>query len=415
MIIVIGAGISGLTLAKELAGTDGLVLEKENKPGGLSTQYNSGGYLFDYGGHYFHFQGLEKLALELQASYSFQSFKRRSFVASGKLRIPFPIQFHLSRLPAAIKKKVLEEILARDIEAKQKPANLREDLRAKFGPTLCDLFFYPFLEKFYQSPLTEISADMDKGTIPVPDRNKLISGARGKLFKGVGYNASFFYPRPGLADFIEKYGAKEYRRILTCEEVLAVDLAKKRITTRKNEYKYSVLCNTIPLKSFLALCRDHRLKKLAEKLRHISTLVFNAALQKRRRRFHWLYLPEIKYFCYRAGYYPYPDYTACYLEKTVNPAEHDSTDWQNEALQTLRKLGMIEHDSELLHYDAKVIPISYIVFDRLWHETVPSTLAWLEKNDVYCSGRFATWNYSSMSMDMLQARMTARRILAGSR
>lgn len=415
MIIVIGAGISGLSLARELGGRQNLLVFEKNKYyGGLSTQYSQGNYHFDYGGHYFHFQNQPRLAAELNSIYPFGSFQRRSRVLAGKRLIPYPIQFHSSRLPGKIRKNVVSEMMTLLASPPGKAANLRLDLAAKFGPTLCSYFFYPFLEKFYGLPLEEISADMDKGTIPVPDRKKVLAGAAGKDFSETGYNASFLYPRNGLRHFIEAYARPVVKYINREEEILEVDPDRKKVYSSKKSYDYSHLINTIPLKDFLGLCRNSDLQKAGRRLRHISTLVINMVLKRRRRRFHWLYLPEKDLFGHRIGFYPYADYTACYLEKTVRPdMPLNPETGRREALETLRRLGLIEKSDELILFSPVLIPVSYIVFDHNWQSCVPGILADLEKNDVFCSGRFATWNYSSMSADIIQAEKTAKKVIPG--
>jgi len=44
--IIIGAGISGLTVAKHIK-NNYLIIEKNNECGGLSSQYSDNGYDFD--------------------------------------------------------------------------------------------------------------------------------------------------------------------------------------------------------------------------------------------------------------------------------------------------------------------------------------------------------------------------------
>ena len=52
--LVIGAGISGLTFAN-YAKEDYLVVEKEKEVGGYCRTIKRNGYVWDYAGHFFHF------------------------------------------------------------------------------------------------------------------------------------------------------------------------------------------------------------------------------------------------------------------------------------------------------------------------------------------------------------------------
>ena len=55
MDIIIGAGISGLTYANYTS-NDYLIIEKEDYTGGLCNTIKQDGFVWDYSGHFFHFQ-----------------------------------------------------------------------------------------------------------------------------------------------------------------------------------------------------------------------------------------------------------------------------------------------------------------------------------------------------------------------
>ena len=52
--LIIGAGISGLTFANYCK-EDYLIVEKENEVGGYCRTIKNGEYVWDYAGHFFHF------------------------------------------------------------------------------------------------------------------------------------------------------------------------------------------------------------------------------------------------------------------------------------------------------------------------------------------------------------------------
>ncbi len=55
MDLIIGAGISGLSYAAKTP-NDYLIVEKDNEIGGYCKTIYSGDYVWDYSGHFFHFQ-----------------------------------------------------------------------------------------------------------------------------------------------------------------------------------------------------------------------------------------------------------------------------------------------------------------------------------------------------------------------
>ena len=403
MNVIIGAGISGLSAGHFLNG-ECLILEKAAGPGGLSGQYRANGHAFDYGGHYFHFQNKTAVRDHVEAFHPFKAFQRNSKVFLLRRFIPYSLQYHLAYLPLRQRQIIMREI-GRGGET---PAgNLEDFLLANFGDHLYGLFFKPFMQKFYGRPLNGLLSGMDKGSIPVPRREDVRRGAVEKKSFAEGYNPVFYYPRQGMQKFIENYSQPLFNEIRFKERVIRIDLREKKVITSKGEYAYDHVINTMPLRELLSIL-DPAPPFPWQRLQHISTLVVNAVLARRRRHFHWLYLPESDLPFYRAGYYPNEKMTAVYLEKTVAARERvDGREIFRGVVRTLRKTGMIGEQREILFHDLKKIPVSYVLFDAQWPRLVPPALDFLRKQRIYSIGRYGGWTYSSMADDIQTARDTA--------
>jgi protoporphyrinogen oxidase len=403
MNLIIGAGISGLSAGHFLKG-DCLILEKSDVPGGLSGQYLVNGFAFDYGGHYFHFQNKTAAQEHVEAFHLFRVFRRNSKIYLLDRFIPYSLQYHLAYLPQRARQTILREILC---SKEMRAENLEDFLRIHFGDYLTGLFFQPFLSKFYGRPLRGMLPGMDKGSIPVPRREDVRRGATGKKRFAEGYNPVFYYPHQGMQAFFQSYSRPLLERIRFGERVLRIDRQQKKVVTDKGHYAYDNLINTMPLREFLSLLNPQAPFPW-QPLQHISTLVVNAVLSRRRRQFHWLYLPEAELPFYRVGYYPRRDETAVYLEKTI--AAGKGIDRRRTCLEmtnTLRRTGMIETRREVLFHDIKKIPVSYIVFDKQWPQLVPPALEFLQRQRIFSIGRYGRWDYTSMADDILTARATA--------
>ena len=409
MIIIIGAGISGLTAVNNLDMHNRcIILEKENYIGGLSTQYLSNGYWFDFGGHYFHFQGKEDIKEYLIDFCRFKEFTRKSRTFLLGRYIPFPVQLHLSYLPSPLKGKIFKEILNNKIIGTD---NLHDFLETHFGNTLFRLFFDPFLTKYYRVDLRTLAADMDKGSIPMPDKERVAEGFKGKRFLKTGYNPVFYYPRSSLRHFIKTYAGNIRERIRLNEEVIEIDSERNILRTRDKTFQYDALVNTMPLKHLLKIIKPRGKFLSPGKLRHISTLVVNVVLKRKRKRFHWVYLPERKFPFYRAGFYPVHRFPVCYLEKTVPlDAPMDKDILYREILFTLKELKVVEKKEDIVYFDPRLIPVSYVLFTKDWRTAVPGVLKELEKCNIYSIGRYGSWNYTSMSDDVKSALSCARTI-----
>jgi protoporphyrinogen oxidase len=406
MNIIIGAGISGLSAGHTLNG-EYLILEKTNNTGGLSGQYQANGFAFDYGGHYFHFQNKAAVKEYVESFHAFKVFQRNSKIFMLNRFIPFSLQYHLAYLPSRAREIILREVCRQDAT---RADNLEEFLLANFGQHFYDLFFRPFLSKFYCRPLTELISGMDKGSIPVPRQEDVRRGAVEKKCFAEGYNSVFYYPHQTLQKFIQSYSRPLLSRIRFEEQVVRIDLGEKKLYTSNGIYAYENLINTMPLKEFLSiLCPLPPFPW--QQLQHLSTLVVNVVLTRRRRHFHWLYLPENDMPFYRVGYYPRGKKTTVYLEKTVAVTERiDRQEIYRDIVHVLHKTGMIEEQREILFHDLKKIPVSYIVFDKHWPRLVPPALEFLRRQRIFSIGRYGSWNYSSMADDIQMALDTAAQI-----
>jgi protoporphyrinogen oxidase len=406
MIVIIGAGVSGLTAARHLE-QDVVLLEKENYIGGLATQYPANGYWFDFSGHYFHFKDKPDIQTLVEKVSVFKRFNRKSKTFVHNRLIPFPVQFHLSALPAALRKQVLKEILEKPFIPAE---NLHDFLEINFGKTLFGLFFKPFLNKYYNIDLRNIISNMDRGSIPPPDKERIAAGAKGKKFLNAGYNPLFYYPESSIKHFIENYAkAIEPGRVHLNEKVIAVDALKKRVRTDKKEYHYDKLITSMPLKNLLKILTPHEPFPSPGEFFHVTTLLVNAVLKRKRKRFHWVYLADKEIPFYRVGFYPVHPHPACYLEKTVNLGfVIDRKKVGEELAFTLKTLKLIESKEDIVFFDARIIPVSYILFTKNWWQRVPPTLEKLKEFGIYSIGRFGSWNYTSMSDDIKAALCCAK-------
>lgn len=408
MNIIIGAGMSGLTAARYLEG-DFLVLEKEMSPGGLGTQYKAGDYWFDYSGHYFHFKDKEEIQTIVESVCAFKKFDRDSKTYVMDRLVPFPLQFHLAYLPLYKRNQIWDEIRRSPFV----PAdNLFDYLEKNFGGSLFNLFFKPFLEKYYGIHLRRIMSQMDRGSIPPPDKQRIREGLENRKAVTAGYNPVFYYPRTSLRDFIRKYTAGiDAGRLHTGETVIAVDMQKKRVITSRREYPYETLISTMPLKELVRIIRPRDRFPRPDEFRHTSTLLVNVILRKRRKPFHWVYVAEPSIPFYRVGIYPVHKHPACYLERTVPPGfQADRDTVRREVIATLQQLKLIMEPEELVFMDVRVLPVSYVLFTKNWPDVVPPTLAKLKEQGIYSIGRFGSWNYSSMADDIRDALACAREI-----
>ncbi len=161
-VLIVGAGLTGCTLAHQLgrAGVDTVLLEREPVPGGLIRSEHMEGVLYEpHGSHIFHTEDEEvwRLANEMTP---FRPYRHRvDIVADGQI-LNWPIL--LSDIERQSRgQEILAELDERrgvDAAARAEAANFEEWCLELMGPILYERFIRPYTEKQWGRPARTLSA-----------------------------------------------------------------------------------------------------------------------------------------------------------------------------------------------------------------------------------------------------------------
>jgi UDP-galactopyranose mutase len=161
-VLVVGAGLTGCTVAHRLAraGVRSVVLERAGVPGGLIRSEHMNGVLYEpHGSHIFHTEDEEVWALANEMT-AFNDYRHRvDIVADGQV-LNWPIllsdidrQSHAAEIHAQ-----LAERRGVDSEARAHASNFEEWCLELMGPILYERFIRPYTEKQWGRPARELSA-----------------------------------------------------------------------------------------------------------------------------------------------------------------------------------------------------------------------------------------------------------------
>lgn len=159
-VAIIGAGISGLTVAQLLKEKyEVRVFEKESTPGGLIRCKRVDGNLYHLcGGHVFNSKKQEVLDWfwsHFDRETEFLKANRNSVVfMENDKEIPYPIENHAYLFDRQMMDGFIDDLitLAR-VKKESEPANFEEFLRGRFGETLYNAYFRPYNEKVWRRDL----------------------------------------------------------------------------------------------------------------------------------------------------------------------------------------------------------------------------------------------------------------------
>ncbi len=423
MICIIGSGLTGLSVGFHLRKRPYLIFEKEEKPGGLCRSIKTDGFTFDYTGHLLHVKNpyTHRLLSSIAPGKFVKIIRKAAIYYKGRY-VAYPFQANTFGLP----KEVVFDCVMGFVDAYMKKSSRKTGLNFKdwavstFGEGIARHFFIPYNEKLWQTDLRELTNDWASWSIPRPTLQEVIQGSIGIQNRGMGYNASFYYPEKSGIEILphamsRKVGNIQYGKILA-----SVSLSKKCIKFKDgHEAQYDTLVSTIPLPRLLKLIEDlpSSYKRAVSRLRYVSVHNLNIGINRENvSDFHWIYFPEPEFPFYRVGIYSNfskflaPEKTSSmYIEVSSSPGSmKDPETVTKTSIEALKKCGILKKRDRILVKDYNTIEYAYVIFDKFHKKMLLEIIKFLQKKHIISAGRYGGWTYSSMEDSIIQGRQIAR-------
>ncbi|MHC9061976.1 protoporphyrinogen/coproporphyrinogen oxidase [Nitrospira sp. CMX1] len=432
MILIIGAGLAGLSTAYHLTGLPYRLYERESEVGGLCRSYHKDGFTFDYTGHLLHFrQPPIKALVEQLLADKLQKHHRKSFIYSHQTYTEYPFQVNIYGLPPEVVRECVMGFIATLLQpsAARDPQDLcfTQWILENLGEGMAKHFMVPFNEKLWKVSLDELTSDWVSWLVPKPELKDVINGALGIKDKAFGYNPSFLYPASGGISILPEAFLPGITGVTTHVELLEVDTKRRRArfhdrlngTTRTEHYES--LVSTIPVPELVRRCLDlpTHLKEAADGLRWVSVYNLNMAVAREQvSDKHWLYFPEPAFPFYRVGFpmnfspsLGQPGCSSMYVEISHRPTEHQSVDQlAGQARTGLERAGILRPSDDIIVSDVKDLHYAYVYFDRHRARAIPAILSELERRGIYSIGRYGRWEHTSMEDAIGQGKQLAERL-----
>lgn len=429
MIVIVGAGLAGLSTAWHLQDRPYRIFEKEREAGGLCRSYQVKGFTFDMTGHLLHFrQAAIKALIEGLLAGRLERHQRRSFIYSHRTFTEYPFQVNTYGLPP----EVIRDCLLGFMATLTKPAaqgralSFKEWILENLGEGIARHFMVPFNEKLWQVPLDELTSDWVSWLIPKPELKDVVNGALGIKDKAFGYNPTFLYPVQGGIEALPKALLAAVQEPAYGAELVEVDSGRRRATFRigangTQTLDYDRLVSTIPVPELVRRCPDfpEALRRAAEGLRCVSVYSVNLGVARPRvTDMHWIYFPEPDYPFYRAGF-PMnfspslgPDgCSSLYVEISHQPSEQVAEpDILRRVRAGLERAGIFTPQEDIVAADVRDIRYAYVLFDRHRAQALPAILAALEARGIHSIGRYGRWEHTSMEDAIGQGKALGERL-----
>lgn len=398
---IIGAGISGLSIAQQLRKNNQVVVfEKDSRPGGMIKCDVVNGCLFHRtGGHVFNTKRKDVFnwfGTFFDKENEFTETLRKSVVCMDRKQIvPYPIENHVYLFDDNTVKMFIEDLV--DIvrrDNSELPSNFEDFLQSRFGKTLYELYFKPYNYKVWRRNLSTIPLDWLDGKLPMPTVQEIICNNMNHVEEHSFVHSSFFYPRNNGSQFLADR--------LSQNLDIIYNVAIERIEKKRNKWEVngvecdriiycgnikdlpSILNGQIDIASF-----EQPIVNLES---HGTTSVF---CEMEHNPYSWIYLPSQEYESHR-------------IICTGNFADSNRDD--NRMTGTIEFTDYISKDDIIDNLNRMPFGPKYWVhnYEKYTYPIQGSTTrkmiqrlkSKLEEENIYLLGRFAEWEYYNMDVAM---------------
>lgn len=426
-VVILGAGLTGLSTALHLRGRPYLVVEREQRVGGKARSERRDGYTFDITGHWLHLRDDRVRALvgDLFPPGQLVEIERRTGVYTHGVMLPYPFQANLHGLPPPMVRDCMVDFIQAQVEAARPdappPRSFREFVERRFGRGIAELFFVPYNTKLWGVGPDELTPDWGSRFIPLPQIEQVVGGALGLRQDGLGYNTRFLYPRAGGIDHLPEAMAARLRG--RAPEAIAVDCAAEEIDVQARRIKlsgrpdwldYDALVSTIPLPQLMARIRGvpEPVRQAAAALRWVSWRYLDVATRRAPPiEEHWVYVPELQIPFFRVGVYSNalpamapPGAGALYVELADRQGRPDLP----AIVQHLHQMGALVSPHDVVFAEVREVECAYVLFDDACAEATATIHRWLDRvGAVRSCGRYGAWIYNSMEDCIIQGMEAA--------
>lgn len=394
--VIIGAGISGLSIAQMLnADNEVVVLESDSRPGGLiKCDIVDGSLYHRTGGHVFNTK--RKDVLEWfwkffdKENEFIKSLRNASVELSGNM-IPYPIENNVYLLDESIQKAFICDLLEIAKLGNYMPVNFEDFLLKRFGPTLYELYFKPYNLKIWRKDLSNIPLSWLEGKLPMPSVVDMIYNNFNHIKETNFVHSSFYYPKKGGSQFLVDRFAQglDIRYNTRVSEVKRENgkwnvngiIADKVVYCGNVKYIKNLLNESVDISVFS--------QELEQLKYHGTTTVF---CEIEENPYSWVYLPSNLHDSHRiicTGNFAQSNNA----KKNCNTATIEFTDYIS--LDDIKaNLKLVPFSPQYLthHFEKYTYPIQ----SENTRSMIKSLKKVLQANDFYLLGRFAEWEYFNM-------------------
>ncbi|MEK6288251.1 MAG: FAD-dependent oxidoreductase [Acidobacteriota bacterium] len=409
-VIVLGAGLAGLSAAYHLGG-ECEVFEREDYLGGHCRTKSVDGFNFDEGAHVFFGKDdcsrefvWEPLGDEMIAHRA-EIWNNYDTTRYGR----YPVQANANALPPELATRCVMDFVEASRQLEPEVRTYEEWCYASFGKTFADEFMLRYARKVWTVEPREMNTEWlgskVGGRISRPSMEQVIRGVIDPNPQELNYLTDFSYPASGgFGRIIDPVASGATRVRLGCG-VTRIETDARRITFADGtERNYTAAISTIPLPTLVRLAADApaEVRAAAERLMWTSVRCVNLGIARPDvGPGHWVYFydHDVPFFrvSFPSKFAPDnapPGHSSISCEIAYSRRKPLNEDRLVErVVESLRRTGILEDSDRIVVADQINIPYAYVVFDFNREPSLRTIHTWMESVGLYACGRFGEWGY----------------------
>lgn len=393
-IAILGAGISGLSIAKLLKDSFEVeIFERSENSGGIArskiidelSYHVTGGHCFNS----IYPEVIDFVFNEIMPITEWNKIERKAEVILGDFTVPYPIEYAIKHI-FKYNPSLAQDILSDYFSAKDQieSTNLLEWFENHFGKVLTELYFKPYNEKIWKQNLEEVSFEWVKDKLPTPDKASVLRS----LFEDESDQMPhrfFYYPKSNSQNtFIDRLadGLKiNFNHDVT--KIAYNDFSEKWIINDK--LQFDLVISTLPLNELPSLITDAPQKIIECANRLCYNKLTTTLWETQPTKSTWTYVPNRNKLAHRY----------IHIGNFFNPNKNVTI---TEAIGRYTIEEIVESEANnpffikpLAHH---VSNHAYVVFDKNHESATREIFDYLNHISLYSLGRFGEWQYYNMDV-----------------
>lgn len=405
---IIGAGISGLALAKLFKNKFQIeVLEKTDKIGGIAKTKDVDGVAYHMiGGHCFNSKNkkvLEFIFQNILPESQWHRIVRNAKISLDNILIPYPIEFAMKEIYVSNPKLALEfieDFLSSKPQGEIK--NLEEWFIHNFGKSMAEKYFIPYNKKIWNMDPKNMSPLWVEGKLPLPNKREFLKSLLESSTDSMPHS-TFYYPNTNSQNtFIEALARGT--EIIFNYKVSKIERIGEKWRVN-NEREYDILVSTMPLNILPKILKDVPLEIIQSsellKYNQVTTMLWHTKKVEQT----WTYFPSQDTIFHRHihignFFLPKKNYT---ITESIGFHSYE------EMVENGKK-----HEYLIEPLDYNVSEHAYVVYDNNYKKATDKIKSYLRDKELFFLGRFGEWEYYNMDICIEKAQELAQFIEKGS-